>query len=163
MFSSLLGETSLRCFALKYRKRIPSMKTNHAFSIFETTQYMRSLKPNIEIQLPQSKVKPEKNVLQKIKAVPSRAPVVSGKMFESTRLGNLWICRSFKFNRDRSPTARCRKLHCFWLGTLSQNLETHTHTKRLKFPSKNLLAIKIHPPFFLQTKYQQIQFLQKFE
>lgn len=29
------------------RKQIPNMKTNHAFPIFETTQYVRSLKPNI--------------------------------------------------------------------------------------------------------------------
>ena len=145
MFSSLFAETSLRCFALKYRKQIPSMKTNHAFPIFETRQYMRSLKPNIGNPT-SSKWSFWKKRSPKNKCCAESCTGRKGKC-SNTRLGNLWICKSFKFKRERSPTARCRKLHCFWLGTLSQNSETHTHTKRLKFPSKNLLARKSHPIF----------------
>lgn len=105
-------------------------------------------------QLPQSEVR-KKNVPTKINAAPSRAPVVSGKMFESTRVGNLWICKSFKFNRERSPTARCRKLHCFWLGTLSQN--SHTQ-KGLNFHQRTFWLSKSTRHFFYKQNINKYNF-----
>lgn len=84
--------------------------------------------PTLEIQLPQSEVR--KNVPKKNKCCAESCTGRKGKC-SNTRLGNLWICKSFKFNRDRWPTARCRKLHCFCWGRYR----------------KNLLARKNHPIF----------------
>lgn len=71
----------------------------------------------------------------------------------NTRLGNLWICKSFKFNRDRSPTARCRKLHCFCWGRYRKiQRHTHTHTKKgLNFHQRTFWLVKT-TPFFLQKR-----------
>lgn len=51
----------------------------------------------------------QKKTFQKNKCCAESCTGRKGKC-SNTRLGNLWICRSFKFHRERSPTARCREL-----------------------------------------------------